>query len=97
MNEFFDWSLLATFGGACLATNLIVAVVKYIFPKIGSTALRLIALGLSLGLVFIIQVVAVGDYSLQTIVLAVFNGFVVFAETQGVYFLATEGKTSIKG
>ena len=89
MEDWLTWELIGTFAGTCLVVNLLTQVFKYVIPSAGDTAIRLFALIMSEALTILVAVLFNGA-GWQNIVLAVLNGVLVFASTQGVYHLAAD-------
>lgn len=89
MNDFLTWELVGTFAGTCLVVNLITQVFKYVFPTASATAIRVFALIMSEALTILVAVLFSG-VSVEGIILAVLNGLLVFASTQGIYHLASD-------
>ncbi|MBR2587462.1 hypothetical protein IKE71_03795 [Candidatus Saccharibacteria bacterium] len=94
MNEWLSWELIGTFAGTCLVVNLLTQVYKYVFPKASVTAIRIFALIMSEALTILVAVLFQG-VSVEGIILAVLNGVLVFASTQGVYHLASDATPKI--
>lgn len=92
MNDFFTWSMLATYAGATAATVLFtqllkgVGVIEKIPTKIFSYVIALIVLVLSQ--------VFIGNFSAQGIALCFFNAGVVALAAQGGYELIAHGISS---
>lgn len=95
MNDWLSWELIGTFAGTCLVVNLITQVYKYVFPNASATAIRIFALIMSEALTVLVAVLFQGA-SVEGIILAVLNGLLVFASTQGIYHLAADAADSIK-
>ena len=85
--EEFTWEFFATLAGGAAAVTLIMQVLKYVIPGMSATVIKIIALVLSLAAVFIAGCVVPNNWDIQTIILAILNGCVVFTETQGLYAL----------
>lgn len=94
MNDWLTWELIGTFAGTCLVVNLLTQVYKYVFPKASATAIRIFALIMSEALTVLVAVLFQG-FSVEGIILAVLNGVLVFASTQGVYHLASDATPKI--
>jgi len=95
MNDWLSWELIGSFSGTCLVVNLITQVYKYVFPKASAASIRIFALIMSECLTVLVAVIANGA-GWENIILAVLNGLLVFASTQGIYHLASDAADSIK-
>ncbi len=95
MNDWLTWEIIGTFAGTCLVVNIITQVFKYVIPNASTTAIRLFALIMSEALTVLVAVIMKGA-GWENIVLAVLNGLLVFASTQGIYHLAADAADSIK-
>ena len=90
MNEFFTWTMLATYAGATLATTLITQLIKGI-GFIDRIPTRLTAYAVAL-IVLVVATVFTGEVTVRSIALCVVNAVVVALAANGGYDAVTKKK-----
>ena len=91
MNEFFTWTMLATYAGATLATTLITQIIKGIgFLKDVPTRATAYAVAL---IVLVVATVFTGEVTVSSIALCVVNAVVVSLAANGGYDAVSGKKT----
>lgn len=91
MNEFFTWTMLATYAGATLATTLITQLIKGI-GFIDRIPTRLVAYAIAL-IVLVVATVFTGEVTVSSIALCVVNAVVVALAANGGYDAVSGKKT----
>ena len=91
MNEFFTWTMLATYAGATLATTLITQLIKGI-GFIDRIPTRLVAYAIAL-IVLVVATVFTGEVTVSSIALCVVNAVVVSLAANGGYDAVSGKKT----
>lgn len=81
MNEFFTWEFLATFGGMLAFVALVTEVAKF-YIKVDPKWIALCATILGQ---IAVQFVFLKDFSVEGIVLAIFNMFAVLSSSVGLF------------
>ena len=90
MQEFFTWTMLATYAGATLATTLITQLIKGI-GFIDRIPTRLTTYAVAL-IVLVVATVFTGDVTVSSIALCVVNAVVVALAANGGYDAVTKKK-----
>lgn len=83
ITEFFTWSYLATYTGAAVATGIVTQFLKGAVDKYFSIPTQLLAYVVAL-VILVLAIVFTGDFSLSSVVLAVFNAVLIAGTTSGV-------------
>lgn len=91
MNEFFTWTMLATYAGATLATTLITQLIKGI-GFIDRIPTRLTAYAVAL-VVLVVATIFAGEVTVSSIALCVVNAVVVALAANGGYDAVSGKKT----
>ena len=91
MNEFFTWTMLATYAGATLATTLITQLIKGI-GFIDRIPTRLTAYAVAL-VVLVVATIFAGEVTVSSIALCVVNAVVVALAANGGYDAVRKKKT----
>lgn len=91
MNEFFTWTMLATYAGATLATTLITQLVKGI-SFLENIPTRLVSYIVSL-VVLVVATIFTGEVTVSSITLCVVNAVVVALAANGGYDVVSGKKT----
>ena len=91
MQEFFTWTMLATYAGATLATTLITQLIKGI-GFIDRIPTRLTTYAVAL-IVLVVATVFTGDVTVSSIALCVVNAVVVALAANGGYDAVSGKKT----
>ena len=91
MNEFFTWTMLATYAGATLATTLITQLIKGI-GFIDRIPTRVVAYAIAL-IVLVVATVFTGEVTVSSIALCVVNAVVVALAANGGYDAVSGKKT----
>lgn len=91
MNEFFTWTMLATYAGATLATTLITQLIKGI-GFIDRIPTRLTAYAVAL-VVLVVATIFAGEVTASSIGLCVVNAVVVALAANGGYDAVSGKKT----
>lgn len=90
MQEFFTWTMLATYAGATLATTLITQLIKGI-GFIDRIPTRLTAYAVAL-VVLVVATIFAGEVTVSSIALCVVNAVVVALAANGGYDAVTKKK-----
>ena len=91
MNEFFTWTMLATYAGATLATTLITQLIKGVsFLKDVPTRVTAYAVAL---IVLVVATIFTGDVTVNSIALCFINAVVVALAANGGYDAVSGKKT----
>ena len=91
MQEFFTWTMLATYAGASLATTLITQLIKGI-GFIDRIPMRLTAYAVAL-VVLVVATIFAGEVTVSSIALCVVNAVVVALAANGGYDAVSGKKT----
>ena len=91
MQEFFTWTMLATYAGATLATTLITQLIKGI-GFIDRIPTRLTAYAVAL-VVLVVATIFAGEVTVSSITLCVVNAVVVALAANGGYDAVSGEKT----
>ena len=91
MNEFFTWTMLATYAGATLATTLITQIIKGV-GFIDRIPTRVVAYAIAL-IVLVVATVFTGEVTVSSIALCVVNAVVVALAANGGYDAVSGKKT----
>ena len=91
MQEFFTWTMLATYAGATLATTLITQLIKGI-GFIDRIPTRLTAYAVAL-VVLVVATIFAGEVTVSSIALCVVNAVVVSLAANGGYDAVSGKKT----
>ncbi len=91
MQEFFTWTMLATYAGATLATTLITQLIKGI-GFIDRIPTRLTAYAVAL-VVLVVATIFAGEVTVSSIALCVVNAVVVALAANGGYDAVSGKKT----
>lgn len=83
ITEFFTWSYLATYTGAAVATGIVTQFLKGVVDKYFNIPTQLLAYVVAL-VILVLAIVFTGDFSLSSVVLAVFNAVLISGTTSGI-------------